>query len=577
MAKYTYEIKFGSDAAVSFYPDKDAVYKWQSEGNYDGFMRKKIDDIVITRDYDRDDTFPNADVFNTLWEWYFDSTKQSTRVTIYIYKDSVLDYTGIFYVSDGEIDVNDGFYTVKIETDDRYREFLQVMDDDVDIIDGEEGDYTARYLYLSEQEGFDNSSTTVPPTNYTDGSPLPDFDGDGNAVWVQKTVPYADGTWVRCKSQFNIDDGVAAGREYQDFWYYSRENINKNYYFPNCFLLTDTIQLILDTMLADTTLVGMTFVSNFFNDPYNYVTGEVNELMNTLIEQNSDTKDIDATNKATKGLLSFKSLIDDLMSMFDVKWYIDDDFNLRIEHRLFFYNGMSKTGYKTPCIDLTDVAKYTDEGTQQLYIEDKQKYEGTTEELIRTETIGFISPVTEDFRDDLNYIAYDVLKGISTKRTHNVAVLATDIAKAINTPDDVDDDGFHIFNCEYVVGGVGFVITKLRDFADDGFHIGNAGFSAKWLLHDYYEYGRQDKTGFLHLAGAIHPGDQYEVLSTAPIFFQKEIVFLLNNTDDIDVNKYITTYLIKSDEINYTVNGSIEEIEQDLEDDFVTATLGYEL
>jgi len=577
MAKYTYTIKFGSDAAVSFQPDKDAVYKWQSEGSYDGFMRKKTDDIVITRDYDRDGTFPNATIFNTLWEWYFDSTKQSTRVTIYVYKDTVLDYTGIFYVSDGEIDVNDGFYTVKVETDDRYREFLQVMDDDVDIINNIEGAYQARYLYLSDQEGFDNGSPTA-PTNATDGSPLPDLDGDGNAVWIPKTVPFVDGTWVRCKSQFNIDDGVAKGREYQDFWYYSRENINKNYYFPNCFKLIDVIQDILDTMLVGTTLVGMTFVSNFFNDPFNYVTGEVNRLMNTLIEQNSDTKDIDATNKATKGLLSFKDIIDDLISMFDVKWYIDDDLNLRIEHRLFFYNGMSKTGYKDFEIDLTDVAKYTDETTQKLYIEDNQKYEGTTEELIRTETIEFITPLTYEFRDDMSYIEYDVLKGVATKRKHNVAVLATDLGKAINTPDNVDDDGFHIFNCEYIVGGTGYIITKPRQFDYLDFQIGNAGFGTKWLLRDYYEYGRQDKSGILHTnAGTFAYTGQYAVLSTAPIFFQKDIVFLLNNADNIDVNKYIATYLIKSDGSNYIVNGSIEEIEQDLNDDFVTATLGYEL
>jgi len=55
----------------------------------------------------------------------------------------------------------------------------------------------------------------------------------------------------------------------------------------------------------------------------------------------------------------------------------------------------------------------------------------------------------------------------------------------------------------------------------------------------------------------------------------------LNNADSIDVNKYIATYLIKVDgagtSSTNTVNGSIVEIEHDLETDFVTATLGYEL
>ena len=70
--------------------------------------------------------------------------------------------------------------------------------------------------------------------------------------------------------------------------------------------------------------------------------------------------------------------------------------------------------------------------------------------------------------------------------------------------------------------------------------------------------------------------EEYAVLGTKPIFIQKEIVFLLNEADSIDINKYIATYLVKSDGTKVKIKGTIIDIEQDLADDFVTVTLGFE-
>ena len=578
MSKYTYKLAFGAASGELFVPDKDAVYDWVDGEDSQGFKRKHVKELVITKYYDDGSgTPPNEAIFNTLWEYYFDVDKHRTDIKLTIYKDLVLDFEGIFYITYGDMDVNDGIYTIVPEPDDSYREFLQVIEDDVDVIDEVAGTYTAWYQYNPDQEEFDNGLPTA-PTNAVDGSPLPDYASDNGSIWTQKLNP-PDGTWVRIKSQYDIDDAnitIPSGQKYNDFWYYRVDTLTKNYYYTNCFLFTSVIQDVLDKMLVDTSLSGMTFVSQFFNNATNYVTGEINRLMHTLLQQNSDTKDPDATDKATKGLLSFKKLMDDLYSMFNVRWYIDGT-DLIIEHELFFYNGLSITGYKTPCIKLTDEAKYTDAGTQQLYIEDSQRYDGIKSSLIKTESISFLGAETPEFRDDLNYISYDVFKGVVTKKTHSVSTFATDLAKAINTPDDIDDDGFYLFNIQSIPIRTGAVITQPRLFNDSGFAIGNAGFGTKWLLHDYYEYGRQDKSGFLNLTGSIHPSSQYEVLSTVPIYIQKDIVFLLNNADNIDINRYIATYLIKSDGVNYTMNGSIIEIEHDLETDFVTATLGYEL
>lgn len=574
MAKYTYKLEFTPAAGVLFIPDADAIYTWTKERSNAAFLRKGVQEFTITRDYDNEGSFINATVFNTLWEWYFDTSKQTTEILLKIYKDGVLDFDGVFYILDGDIDINDGFYTVKVEPDDFYRTFLAYADNDIDIIDGE-GAYTAWYQYNTEEEEFDNESDT-PPTNANEGSPLPD------GYWFKRDSHFPF-IWVRQKSQYDIDDtyGVVPDNiKYNGFWYYKAQYGGKNYYFPNCFLLTDTIQLILDTMLSGTALDGMQLVSHFFNDADDYVTARgANYLMNTMIEQRSDTKDPDASDKATLGRISFNTLIDELTAMLNIKWYIDGS-DLRIEHEKYFYNGLSTSGNKTVGIDLTDQSKYAAPEILNHYILDTLKFEKPNDQKIKLETIDFVDVVMLDFRDDLNYIEYDTVRFNEAKRAHVVNNISTDIHKAINDSNAISDDGFYLFNIRVIDSGQGLIITKPFYFNHtDGndYQIGNGGFSVKWLLYDYYTYGRQDKSGTQIYSGTVHPGELYSVLGSLPVYLQKDIVFLLNDSDTININQYIATYLIKSDEIKYKVDGSIIAISHDLNTDFVTVTLGFEL
>lgn len=50
----------------------------------------------------------------------------------------------------------------------------------------------------------------------------------------------------------------------------------------------------------------------------------------------SDIQEPIPSNPATKEFVSFNQLMNDLNTLFDVFWYIDDNNNLRIEHRIFF-------------------------------------------------------------------------------------------------------------------------------------------------------------------------------------------------------------------------------------------------
>ena len=560
MAKYTYKLAIGAASGELFVPDKDAVYEWKEEGQYDGFMRKNIKELIITRDYDDGSgTPPNTDLFDTLWEYYFDSTKQTTELTITIYKDSVLDYTGLFYIKDGDIDVNDGVYILKATIDDTYREFLQLLDNDVNIIDAS-GGYEATLSYTTTYQTYDTAVS---------GLPLPAPSGSWELIpGVGST------TWARQKSLY---DDAGTGYSYQGYYYFPEWNagnpITLNFSFPNCFLLTERIQYFLTQLLASVPLI-LTLSSEFFTAAINYVTGaNPNMLQYTLINQKTDTKDPDATNKATKGTITFNQLMADLKAMYNVRWYIKKDGGtdyLVIEHEKFFYQGLSKTDSKGTCIDLTDSAKYVDASADEYYIANTQNYVSAKVEPIKSETIKFADEDTTDFRAEFFKIEYDTLADKAMNKEYPVVLMSTDIGKAINNADDIDNNGFYLFNC----GSTSVIITREENSGGDD--IANAAFSVKWLLHDYYEYGRPDKSGTLSQASGSTTSTTYAVLGTVPIYLQKDIVFLLNNADSIDINEYIATYLIKSSG-TVTVDGTIIEIEHDLYDDFVTVTLGYEI
>ena len=566
MAKYTYFLEFYPiSGELPIIPDKDAVYDWKHEGENMGFMRKHIKELTFTRDYDNEGTLTNASPFNTLWEWYFDVDFHSTEITLNIYKDDVLDYSGVFYVSDGNIDVNTGSYSITPIVNDNYKTLLAVMDDEIDVIEGG-GGYTARFIYETTRFEEDTGSTTQAPDYPASPSVWEKNPASGNTTWVTQKSLYYDSSGTK----------KADGFWWIPFWTVSGGYTFDPFEFPNCYLLTDTIQYLLDTILVGTGLT-LTLSSQWINNPVNYVTDEVNNIMNTLLEQRSDTKDPDATNEALIGVISLSNLMADLNRMFNVHWYLDGT-DFVIEHEKFFYQGLSISGNKTIGIDLTDEAKYNDKGANQMYVSSTQKYESANLQRVKIETIIFEEKDTIDFRDDLFYLEYDVVVDVDSRREHRMEFISTDVGKAINDPSGLSDDGFYLFNCDSLIGTTGNILQKLESSVSaNPFYIANSGFSVKWLLHDYYEYGRYNKTGVLIQDSGSTTPDEYAVLSTKPVYLQKDIVFLLNDADSIDINKYIATYLIKSNGFKYTVNGNIIAISHDLNDDFVTVTLGYEL
>ena len=115
-----------------------------------------------------------------------------------------------------------------------------------------------------------------------------------------------------------------------------------------------------------------------------------------------------------------------------------------------------------------------------------------------------------------------------------------------------------MFNCGTITVNRGEVITIVKDYTNlSSVYTPNAGFSVKWLLYNWYKYGRLSNNGVLVMpVGSTIDDAAFAVLSTISQYSQKDISFLLNDADPVEINQYIATYRIKYSGKD-TINGDM--------------------
>lgn len=104
-------------------------------------------------------------------------------------------------------------------------------------------------------------------------------------------------------------------------------------------------------------------ISNFFQinpDGAFYLPGVTNYWQYMVFCNLSDVQEPIPSNESTKGIITFQDLMDDLQVLFDVFWFIDSNYKLRIEHRIWFEGNQG--------LDLT-LSKY------EKYLQASNKYE----------------------------------------------------------------------------------------------------------------------------------------------------------------------------------------------------------
>lgn len=128
------------------------------------------------------------------------------------------------------------------------------------------------------------------------------------------------------KIEFNPDDNSTMITEK---WRYGGN-------LTNGFLLKDVIQGILNNICPTLTVKSDFFQWNPENSStINYITEEQSQILNLVLFQRSDVKRPNAGQQATKAMVSFNGLMNDLINMFNIAYDIQGD-KFIIEHLSFF-------------------------------------------------------------------------------------------------------------------------------------------------------------------------------------------------------------------------------------------------
>jgi len=194
--------------------------------------------------------------------------------------------------------------------------------------------------------------------------------------------------------------------------------------------------------------------SQFLNASINPVTGKDNFLRQVTILHLSDAKRPGATNPATVGKVTLKSVLNDLKMMYNAYWFLDEDGFIRIEHVSFFPN----RSYTSPVVTLDLTApKFKDiiNGNKRFgYQVDKLKgvegFEFSISETVRDAHSDLweshLSPATEEF--DAAYMIYSEScvpkneKGEKSTEYSSVTNFVTNWVAVVNRPDTLPDQGF---------------------------------------------------------------------------------------------------------------------------------------
>ena len=229
-----------------------------------------------------------------------------------------------------------------------------------------------------------------------------------------------------------------------------------------------------DVLTAFAVSFGLTFQSDILTAYTNYAYDASNSVVenpirNIMMIQKSDSKK--TSNAAWKGMISFNTLMKILNDTLNLSWFVEGTV-LRIEHESWFTRANG--------IDLTS-SNYIN------YIKGLNRY-SYGGEYPRYETWEFMEAKDADFVGVP--IEYTFIEGRedSTKE-RAVSTVTTDIEYAINTPDEISNSGWLFLCCDaqnYVLEENGMLTGVIKP---------NAHLSVANIQHHYFRHGRPFPTG----------------------------------------------------------------------------------
>lgn len=242
------------------------------------------------------------------------------------------------------------------------------------------------------------------------------------------------------------------------------------FYFNRGRRLVDAIDYLVQQTAPECRAASPDAQSLFFSQTINYVTKQLNDLLNVLIFQKTDILSYSGTEAATKDEISLKNLLDELRNQFQVYWFLDADGRFRLEHLSYFQD--------QGVYDLTTIAAW------KRYLIGTRAYDYNKGNMPRYERLLFTEGLGDDFlKSEIEYTDPCVNKqiGQDTKET-TVSRFNNDL-KGLITGGSANNNGFVL-----VAHRNGEVIRSTG--ARTGTVQANAPLSAANLTAAYWRHGR---------------------------------------------------------------------------------------
>lgn len=314
--------------------------------------------------------------------------------------------------------------------------------------------------------------------------------------------------------------------------------------FTRGFPLRDALYGLLQATVTGTTAADIVpptaaDLSDFLSNPINPATGATgyaNEIPGLLISAASDVKRYGASEPATKVLLSLKTLLEDLASLYDVGWCIDPVTGwFRLEHRAWRETG--------PAASVLDLTREPSAILPAIY-----SYQ--TEKLPRTEELTISSALTEDPQTGRNWAKGEITytgQCVNTregqnKQSRSTARLTGDVAGMVLSGDALPDSA----------------LVLLAAAPDGTLEDGNRKVAATELLKRYHRFGRVRPSGTV--AGQLVPFQ-----SVKPGKLQEGVSAVLCSLNAFTPGLRVTT--------NLGSNGQVQKAEWELRSGVVTLSL----
>lgn len=273
--------------------------------------------------------------------------------------------------------------------------------------------------------------------------------------------------------------------------------------------LKDSLTRILSTACPDFT--GEIKSSLLFEDVpetgKSLPSGYPQSLTSKYLIEMSDFRKPNASQEATKGIITWKKAIEYLCQKFNARWTIDSDVNLRIEHISYFDN--TETGLDISSSDVT------------------RKYAYLSNDKPNREYLSESSGWNEDFEKiEVLYGTVPALNGIKENtKSISLSTIYTDIDGLNSHVSELANDGF------VLVEAVLWAVTKGTGFKSGESNLQNVGLSNANCLNTYYRHNAYQ--------------DEYQIggIDVTALTLKKqkvqEIVFTSSSIPD--VTKFIQT------------------------------------